>query len=373
MEQKRIDYLDGLKGISALLVFIYHIAIIAFNRGYVGFESNYGTDATLIKEAIRTNFPAAIFTNNCFGLYLFFVMIAIFPIMSYRKHENDAAIMGRYAVKRYFQLLAPCFASGLIAVIFYWNGLSGFSALGEKLGCRWLLFENPAGCETVWDFLKTTFVSMWLSSDAYALSPMWCMSIIFLGSLAVYASYALFGNSKNRFLPCIILSVVSLLFPTMVYFAIGAWVAEFVLLKSENRHGHVFTALLLVVGAVLIKLPIQVYPITLKTEYVCGIGAGLFLWGVCRCEPLKKVLSCKWIVFLGRISFEIILWHFFFLSNIGCLFYGWLADSVSSPYLLTGLTFIILIPPTVFFSWVMNKFVSTPINKLLQKAVNRIF
>jgi len=373
MDNKRIDYLDGLKGLSALLVFLYHLSIIAFYKGFVGFGTPYASDPALAKEVISSNFAEAVFTNNSFGLYLFFVMIALFPILSYRKHQCDALVMGKAAFKRYFQLLAPCFAAGLINVILYWNGLSFFTRLAGKVNCEWLNHTDPIGCDSLPAFLKTTLVSIWFGPESTPLSPMWCMSIIFFGSLAVYAAYALFGKSKYKYLPCLALVVVSAFYPAMTYFAVGSFLAEYLILNPDRKTPKALSLLLLVIGIVLVKLPVQIYPITLKTEYMCGLGAGLVIWGISQSGILKKILSGKYLVFLGKISFEIILVHFILMSNIGCLIYEWIMNYTASPYIITALCFILLLPFTVLFAKLLNAFISTPVNKLLKKVVDRIF
>lgn len=201
MEKKRIDYLDGLKGLSSLLVFAFHIAIVAFYNGYVNFGSDYASDPVRAKDVVLSNFWPAIYTNNSLGFYLFFAMIAIFPIISYRKHDNGDITMGKSVIKRYFQLLAPCVVTGLLMVVLYWNNLIFFTDLGKVLNCGWLDTVNPTGCDTFLGFLKTTFITMWFNSADRSVTTMWCMGMILFGSFAVYASYALFGKSKNRYLP----------------------------------------------------------------------------------------------------------------------------------------------------------------------------
>lgn len=373
MEKKRIDYLDGLKGFAAICVFIYHIAIVAFYNGYVGFGSAYSGDNTAAKKVILDNFWASIYTNNSLGLYLFFVMIALFPIISYRKHENDTSVMGKAAFRRYFQLLVPCLVASILNVIFYWTDLIFFNRLADITDCNWLYASNPSGCDTFPDFLYTVFISVWLKSDVRPVAPMWCMSIILIGSLAVYASYALFGKAKNKYLPCIILSVLSVFFPNMIYFAVGSFLAEFLFLNPNNKKNIVVTLFFCLAGLVLVKLPVQIYPIELKTEYLCGIGAGMLIYAVYESELLKKIFSCRYLVFHGKISFEIILIHFFIFGNIGCLAYEWILKFTSSPYLLTLLTFIATLPFTIALSFALNKFVSTPANKLLKKITDKIF
>ncbi len=363
----RIKYFDGLKGLSALSVFIYHIAVVAFNNGFVGFGSECFSDLPLAKETVFNNFIPAVFTNNNLGFYLFLVMIAVFPVFSYRESGNKAIVMGQAALKRYFQLLIPCFVCALVSVLFYWNGLALFERWADVADCPWLLQCQPTGCETLGRFLKTTFITMWFQTDLRPLAPLWCLSIIYMGSLSVYASYALFGESKNRYLPSMVLAIVSLFLPQIGYFAVGSFVSELLLLNKEKEIKKVFLILLFIVGLLLVKLPVHVYPIQLKTEYLCAIGAGLLILFVSKSDRVQKLLSSKVLLFFGKISFEIFLTHFLVMTNVGCLVYELVMKDTQSPYLLTILTFVLTLPLVVLLSYLLHLFVSIPTNRLLKK------
>lgn len=371
--KKRIDYLDGLKGIATLLVFAFHIAIIAFYSGYVNFGGNFADDPVRAKEVILSNFWPAIYTNNSLGFYLFFAMIPIFPIISYRRSENGDMIMGKSVFKRYFQLLAPCFVTGLLTVILYWNNLIFFSDLSKVTNCGWLVTINPTGCDTFPQFLKTTFISMWFDSRDRAVSTMWCMGMILFGSLAVYASYALFGKCKNRYVPVIALAIVSIFYPSICYFAVGSFITEYLFVGPERKKNKLVTFFIFAVGLVLVKIPMQLYPFPARVEYICSVGAGLVVWSVVDCEPVKKIFSCKCLTFLGKISFEIVLSHMVVLGSVGCLLYKWLLKYISSPYLLVLLTFIVLLPIVILLSYLINKYVSIPVNKGLKKLADKVF
>ncbi|MGN1179746.1 MAG: hypothetical protein ACI4SD_00925 [Suilimivivens sp.] len=91
---KRVDYLDGLKGLMTIFVVFTHYMLALFPKGYVGFGS--GLEGNL-KEEVVANFPWSLFSNTSISLYLFFAMIPMFVVLSYRKHGDDAAVLQRQA------------------------------------------------------------------------------------------------------------------------------------------------------------------------------------------------------------------------------------------------------------------------------------
>ena len=131
----RILWVDGLKGLLAVWIILFHYGIAFINRGYIGFATNYA-DGALYEHYFR-NFPFSIFVNSTFPLYVFMFLIAFIPAYQFFKDNSETRIT-EHAKVRYFRLMIPTFAACVITFILHHAGLLRHVSVGEQTGVLWL-------------------------------------------------------------------------------------------------------------------------------------------------------------------------------------------------------------------------------------------
>ena len=134
METKeRIKWLDGLKGLACLLVFVHHFLLSFFSAAYFGVESHtrlHGYDTYLASA------PIGVFANGNFQVCIFLLIAAFLPakrIMECRK-EDLQDVAGRMLLKRYPRLMIPVFSvCALNYVILFLVNRLGLNYMGTEL------------------------------------------------------------------------------------------------------------------------------------------------------------------------------------------------------------------------------------------------
>ena len=111
---KRIEWLDGIKGIAAFSVFVHHFLLLFLPASYYGMQETYApTRLNSAASYFSREFFGVIFNGN-FMVYLF-VMIASF-LIAYKilNAENISAVnISKLSINRYIRLLIPCLLAGI--------------------------------------------------------------------------------------------------------------------------------------------------------------------------------------------------------------------------------------------------------------------
>jgi len=365
---KRINYIDGIKGLCALCVSMYHFILTGYFAGYVGFGTSFTKTEGV--ERVLNNFLSAFITNNSVGLYVFFVLIAIFPIISFRKKDSNPEVMGRYACKRYFQLFPLCFVTSILMVILYNLGLTHFDEMAVLLNNPWIATTNPDHTNILVAIKKMLFDTWFINTRE--VGALWCLHMVFKGSLMTYASYALFGKSKCKYLPTIALFVVSLVNNIYFLFAFGSILGEILADNKQIKEIPLLTSILLIiVGLVIVKIPNNLYPFELNSIVNGSLGSFLIVLSVIKCENLKSLFENKYLVFLGRVSFEMVIGHVFIMATASYYIaeYLLIIMDVGLPFsiILGVISTIISVP----FAYLLSKYL-TPLGGKLAKKVEGI-
>lgn len=366
--KKKLPYLEGLRGLAALVVVFRHLQLTiapeALNTLKLALDDLFGW-------SIVTHFllgSVQIFFNAELAVYLFWFLSA-YVISSRLFVLEDRSYVTAAFAKRYFRLAIPILTSMILAFCLMSLGAMHNQSLAVAIGNDWLsghyAFEP--------DFFSTIKIGLWgifFKDQNPIYNPvLWTIFPEFVGSLFCFALFALFR--EHRLLPFIALffAIVALLMQKywMVTFMLGfSWCT--IKYSKHFAHWHLcltsvfqYTRLnVLIWSSILILSGIYDF-------YYGGLYGHYWLFHVAssaiiiiiliQTEVLQKVLSGRFCVWLGRISFGLYIVHF----PILCSFTSWLFlhDTLggSSKFLITiGLSLALCL----VLAEVFTRFVDAP-------------
>ncbi|MBQ4084837.1 MAG: hypothetical protein IJC30_04195 [Alphaproteobacteria bacterium] len=364
--KKRLEWVDGIKALSAICVCIFHYVLAFYPKGFVGFSS--GVPPEKETEVFWTNFPWSVVSNASFPLYLFFGLLAFLPAYKCFKDKSVAHLKAQ-AIKRYFRFVIPVVSCTLIAYAFWKMGICKNVELADFTGSSWLVALVPESV-SLKEALYSGFIKVFVRSDGSYYSALWCMYLIFIGSYAVYAFLGLYGCSVWRVGAYVIMVPILFIFPKYATFFFVIPVAD---LYAKGIRGENIGKQLIVLGlGIGLILPVPLTPFVID-EITYAIGATLVLTGCVMSEDVQKVLSAKWLSGLGKMSFSLILSHFFVLQAFSAPLFIVLAFRGVSFYFNLFLTMLLSVVFIWMFMVAFYECIEEPSEKLVNKIYKRFF
>lgn len=330
VDSGKITYLDGVRGIAAVVVVIFHFIL----AGYPAITSGNPAVAHHAFESWLPYTPLYLFYSGSFSVAIFFVMSGF--VLSYpffKKKSREVPISG--AFRRYFRLAIPVLlTSSLYFILMKADLLSprildGVSRFSYSDWLHRIYHFQPSFASLVQQSLFSVFFT---NHYQYNL-VLWTMRIEFFGSLLVFGYLLLFGKSKFRWL-----GYFALLFlvdaPQYQAFILGMALCDLAYhgyLEKINIRWVKWSFLLL--GLYCAAFPHYMQPgLVGQTSYawtkglfwlsdgykpwfIMILGATLLLIVVLTSNTLKRILNHSIFQYLGRISFSLYLTHFAVLSS----------------------------------------------------------
>jgi peptidoglycan/LPS O-acetylase OafA/YrhL len=363
----RITAFDGLRGVAALIVVVFHYLCML-----------HPTLVPPMGERVHwlVDTPVHILWNGSFWVAVFFVLSGY--VMAAAAHRRRDALMAN-SVTRYLRLALPATASCLLAYVW----LAAFPHSAETLQqvqpapSEWLNYTYqgpllPAGY-AVADGMAGVFVRGYSRFN----NVLWTMPIELFGSLAIFLLYAV---ARERFrLLCLAaggIAVVLWFSQAYLAFVFGAALYE------ANRR-HLLRALpaaipvLALVAAVILGGPGQGAHLRLDLPdlpeawhlgqsrgAVLSVAAGLLLFAVLTLPMLARILGHAIPMFLGRISFGLYLVHVPPLYTVVAWGY------------LQGVPEVVLLPVyllgTLLLAWLFTVMVDEPLLRRITALRSRL-
>lgn len=355
----RMDYIDGLKGVAALIVFTGHF-LIAF---YPFFNSR-NPEAIFFQNHPLISFlvfsPLSIFYNGHFAVMIFFVLSGY--LLSYKyflTKRTDVVVSGM--VRRYFRLTIPIFFATLLAygcavTHLFFNYETSLVTHSQWLSSFYRFTPDFTG------MVRFAFFDVYFNYDrnfSYN-APLWVMQFILIGSFVIYALQFLFRYIKKRY---VVYLVALVLFYKTYYpaFILGMMLCDATHMQhhypslSENK---IVLCILFLVGIYLGSYKLHNFWMygfldeNFVARYYGGykaiayniIGAVLITYVLLHSTLMKRLLSRKSMVFLGRIAFSFYILHFIVLCSLACFLFNSLyvlmipkAVCVLVTFVITGL------------------------------------
>ena len=191
----KIHYIDGLKGVGALMVMLSHYNLMRFPAPTWFHDGYFST----------------LFMSGGFAVALFLIVSGFTAWMSVERKINDRKLIGEMIVNRYFRFAIPF---GVVFIIMYacwylgifnWHIDAGELTKSEVLKTAfWPV--NIVG------FIKSLLLSP-INSDFWD-SPLWMMKYVFLGTyIAILLRLGVSTiSSTYRFLIILFISLVLSIF-----------------------------------------------------------------------------------------------------------------------------------------------------------------
>lgn len=370
--QTKILYLDGLRGVAALIVVIHHFTIAFFWGTYTA-ESKY---YHYFFEKYIALTPLNLLIAGDFSVHVFFVLSAIVIARKFYK-SNDYLELTKQIFKRYFRLAIPVSIVIVIVSIFLYFGWFYNSKTADFMGSgAWLKgFFNlvPNFNDMVSEIISS---KVFLQDSNKFNLVFWTLGYELRGSMLVFL-VAIVRN-KFKYKTLLYTSLVSLFFGTYyLSFIFGLIILELMTIEKLPKINYRKP-----LGLILIGLTIYLgsNPTSGRWIYQAwsdfailftketwmmshSIAAGLLVLIVVTSEKLKYLLSTKSIVFLGKISFGVYLLHMIIFASLSCYITYRLMDSDMKYYtiflvsIIPGIivTFIAAYYFTMLDTWIVYK------------------
>ena len=291
--------IDGLRAIAVVPVVFYHAGVSPFSGGFIGVDVFFVISGYLITTLINREI-----TDDAFSILDFYqrrarrILPALYVVVGF------CAICGCtfYTPDDLKRLGLTIIATAVfLSNVIFWLQSGYFGAQIDEL-----------------PLLHTW--SLAVEEQFYATFPLYCWLISKLKPLHRYAitlilcasSFALSAWSVRVF-P----SATFFLAPTRAWeLLVGALLAiDFLPDITQVRFSFAigFAGLIMIVAAALLYSGRTIFPG--PAALVPGTGASCVIWAGRDAEnPTSKLLSQRWLVFLGKISYSLYLWHFSLLA-----------------------------------------------------------
>src|ERR1051326_3491798 len=203
MRSDKISYLDGLRGIAALIVLFYHLTA-AFYPG-IAFNDPKGAHLPHRFESWMALSPFNLFFSGELAVCVFFVLSGYVLSVGFFSRPNRMTAAASFA-KRYARLELPILCGVLVGWLIIVLGLSANLWIVPITKSRWLsiFFHSDPN---LLHALRHAFVNVFLYGT-YEYDPvLWTMRVELLGSYLVYALLFVFGAGRLRWVAYLALIV----------------------------------------------------------------------------------------------------------------------------------------------------------------------
>jgi peptidoglycan/LPS O-acetylase OafA/YrhL len=353
--QRPTAWLDGLRGVAAFLVFVYHFHHMFHDVYRYGYGSNGGNnDHWLIQLPVLRMLP-----NGQTQVSVFYVLsgvsLSLRPLELARNHAWEKCFDNLFSAvfRRWLRLYLPVYAVQSVVLLATLLGLYNhayalttnwpFAGTNEMMhvvmDSKWAQIYD--WIQTMWDFANPFLDRHWPGYDVH----LWTIPVEFVNSIRLFAT--LLGFAKLR--PAIRVSLTIAIWAYCIrvnrsevaVFYAGMAIAEFILSQDKDTEtiavskkrtfpgwrtilSHAGWCAVAYAGLHLLSWPavnshaslgfITLNKITPEFIVSAGrtwerIGACVFVFGLSGCAMLRRPFATRFAIYLGNISFSLYIVH----------------------------------------------------------------
>lgn len=348
MERKRILWIDGLKGISALIVVMSHICA-AFK---------YACPAI---SDFRVTPVCGLIVNGNFAVYIFITLSTM--LMYGRVFEGELGLskIGSVIRKRYSRLTLPIAVVFIIALIMKLCGLFYHITLGEKYGFDWLLIDRQEYSSFPLGILLSAF-----GNSCGWFNVMWMMKYIFIGSVfAICLGVSLKELKTRKRLFYISLFTLLSYFIDCYYCAVfaGCILHETMSLMTRRTSVRMWSKIV----SMIVLMGAMVIGEYFYSSDIIGIK-NLFesfalIAFIITFPKIQDFLSSPFFLYFGKISYEIFLVHLLIIYSVSSYLFLYLPVFYGELMFISIITLLL----TIFAAWIISKYLSPKMNSIISK------
>lgn len=380
METKKLAYLDGLKGIGCVLVFLTHF-VFAFYYGMYHFEPRSchlpgNLDIWIGKSPLNLLF------NGNTAVRLFLVLSGYLLCRNYFLTKDKRRLL-KSAKSRYLRLMPTVLVVNAAVLLLMGLGLYQNSEAALLAGSEEWFAGFNAFAPSVWGMLRESLYGCYLFGSNDYNGVLWTLQMLFVGAYIDYALAYLLGDKKWRW---IVYGILALLLVRTDYLSIflGYVLCDFMHTDWKWKEACVKSQILnWILGGV--GLYFMCYPSAgfgyegtiwgmlpfVFVNYYHILGVLCFVFAVLNLKGLQSFFAMKGFLYLGRISYSLYLIHFPVIATFGAWFL--LTFSERLGYNLACLLNLMLISVmTVLLSELSVRYVE-PLDKKGAHLIEKIF
>lgn len=342
----RLGYLDGLRGVLALIVFAEHF-LKAFYPDTMTHETVWAPGT--LPDLMLVFSPLTYAYNGAFAVAGFFVMSGyVLTRSAWNTDSPNMLYPASQLVRRYFRFAVPITLS-LLLILFAgqqgWLNLHGFiQENGSKIKD---IYSLPVQL-TFSEAIDQGFLTSLFGFNSNHNPVLWVMTPEMLALITVF----LYGTVQNSLLKTDSMKVIGLIsfltltgLLTIGYLFIGIWIGAlvFALEKLWCRFigkESILAMAMLFVGLAVLCLDMKggasnpfaaevARPHLTNIVYtIYGVAWGAIMLAILRLRSLQSIFETHSLKLLGKASFGLYLFHYPLLGAIGIP----LATSLTLPY-----------------------------------------
>jgi peptidoglycan/LPS O-acetylase OafA/YrhL len=367
----KIKYLDGLRGLAALVVVIDHFAIAFFQRA---------TDASIHVqhawfEDVMLKTPLHLIVSGNFSVCLFFVVSGfVLGVKFFR--TGDRRVVLASAWRRYARLELPILASVMVSYVlisFHLFGNVQAAAITQStwLHDLWNIVPSFVGA------LYHAFIGVFVEGVSQYNTVLWTMQVELVGSFLAFGLLLAIGRWRYRGWVYILLAVLCLN-SYLLCFVAGLALCDWYYSRGQITLPKRAWIPLLTVSLLLGSIPVGTLAGTIfgilpdwlgygmnVPNRLHMVGAALLVAVLLATPVLQRLLERRHILQLGALSFGLFLTHLFVIGTISC----WLFVAVEPTLGYVPSFFVTFAASVVPFS----RWVDGPSIRLADHLYNRHF
>ena len=353
---KREIQFDGLRGIAALIVLNSHFVcafLPSLNSKF--FPEIFNSDESNLFNSFFQTPPLSLIFNGHAAVCIFFVLSGY--VLSIPFHQGRVNKLYSRLYARYLRLNIPIFFVTLFSFFLSKLNLYKNSLAGDLSGSQWMMYWYQSSKMSFSEMIKSSFFKGIFYGDDNFIAPLWTLKIEFIGSLLLIIYLIIsFGKKQIYTLPIFLIFLTIFFKNEYIYyylFIAGCFLKFFPVFKGFSFN------LILFLGFYLISFQDSSFykfftylPFNISPMIFChGLGSLTLVYCI-KNGFMFKILTSRFCLFFGHISYSIYLTHHLFLCSFISLFY---LSTTQYPFSIYLLYFFYLIITTIFSYFIVNK------------------